>query len=393
MEDPRPQLLPALDRGGTDDPFAQPSGPRWQSARARASRRRWVLLGRLLSFAVLLLALRWIFLRLGADGAALLSYRPPKSFLIALLGAIPLLAALELLPAFAWHRLLVVLGGSGRAQLRRNLLVHARLQVARYLPGHAFQVARHASMRQPGEGSPVPHTALGAGAICEAVGMIAGAAALVCLGFGAALGDGALHLGRAVPPAVLRWAPWLALAGVVSIPLLVARLAGSRLLPGVVAHRPRDSFRAFGLYAAYFAAQGLVFGLILSLIHGTAIHGTATHIAASGGSAWSWPLLAGAGALPLAWLVGFLTPATPAGAGATEAVLVAVLGARYGAVEVLAAALGFRVASIAAHGLLALAAAWLGHRSARRGQCSPNHLATPASPEEGREAKPSTALT
>lgn len=339
------------------EPGRDKSRPRWLSKRAQSSRRRWVLFGRILAFGVVLLAVRWIILRLGTDGAALAAYQPPRSLLVALALAIPLLAVVEMLPAFAWHRLLVILGGSSPGQRGGDLSIHARMQVARYLPGHAFQVGRHALTRQnavtPHDDKP-PHSTLAAAATCEAVGQIAGAAALACLGFGAAFGDGALNLGGVVPEATLRWAPWLALLAVMSIPLLLARLAGSRLLPGVVRHRSRDSFRVYSLYALYFAIQGLVFGLLLVLVHGAST-GADTH--------WSAALFAGAGAYPLAWVIGFLTPATPAGAGSTEAVLVAVLGARYGAVEVLVAALGLRIASIAAHGLLALAATWREHRS------------------------------
>ncbi|MEM6795313.1 MAG: hypothetical protein AAF725_15150, partial [Acidobacteriota bacterium] len=291
--------------------------------------------------------------------AALWGFRPRRGFWIALGVAFRALATIDSVPALAWHRLLEIRGGARRDERVHHFLIHARLQVARYLPGHAFQVGRHAVTRQqPTARGKVPHSVLGAAATCEAVGMIAGAAGLACLGLGAAFQrDGGLsiglpNLGDAVPAAVLTWAPWAALALVMLIPWAVARLAGTRLLPGVAAHRPVDSFGVYALYGLYFACHGLAFGLFLTLVHDS-------------GASWAATLFAGAAALPLAWVIGYLTPATPAGAGAVEAVLVAVLGARFGAVEVLVAALGFRFASIAGHGLLALLASWQSHRFSR----------------------------
>lgn len=331
----------------TDSPAASPS--------RSSSRRRWILAARLLGFGVVLLSLRWIVLRLGADWEELAAFRPSATFLWLLVLAAPFWAGAGLLQGLAWHRLLRVLGGEGAADLGRDLRLHARLQVARYLPGHAFQVGRHALTRSEGSGADadseggarahVPHTALGAAATCEAVGQIVAGGALALLLFGLAFGGGALGLGHAAPAWLLRWAPWIGLAAVVAVPWVVSRLAGSRWLPGVVPHRPHRLLPSLGLYALQFLAGGLIFGLLLVALDDVPVRDPKT-------------VLAGLAAYPFAWVVGFLTPATPAGAGAVEAVLVATLGARYGAVPVLAAAVGFRIATLAGDVLLA-AGAWL----------------------------------
>lgn len=332
----------------TANPDARPSD--------RSSRRYWILAARLLGFGVVLLSLRWIVLRLGADWEELAAFRPPATFLWLLALAAPFWAAAGLLQGLAWHRLLRVLGGEGAADLGRDLRLHARLQVARYLPGHAFQVGRHALTRSEGSrgndgtDDDVPHTALGAAATCEAVGQTVAGGALAVFFFGLAFGGGALGLGGGVPAWILRWAPWLGLAAVVAVPWIVSRLAGSRWLPGVVPHRPYRLLPALGLYALQFLAGGLIFGLLLLSLHDGALDDTPVGAPQA--------VLAGLAAYPFAWVVGFLTPATPAGAGAVEAVLVATLGGRYGAVPVLAAAVGFRIVTLAGDVLLA-AGAWL----------------------------------
>ncbi|MDA8016028.1 MAG: hypothetical protein MPN21_01170 [Thermoanaerobaculia bacterium] len=308
---------------------------------------RWLLAARILGFGVVLLSLRWIVLRLGADGAELASFRPSPGFLALAALAVPLWSSVGLVPASAWARLLEVLAGD-YADRRRDVRIFARLQISKYLPGHAFQVARHAVTRSAGRGEgvwerrdSVPHTALGAAATCEALGMITAAAALAFVAFGLAVSVGAVGLGFELPRPVLVGVPVIAVGMALTIPWLLSRLAGSRWLPGVVPHESRALLPSFGLYAIEKALAGLILGSLLATTSDQALVAC---------------LLAATAAYPLAWLTGFLTPATPAGAGAVEAVLVAILGSRYGAVEVLAAAVGLRLVMVAGDALLALAA-------------------------------------
>lgn len=299
----------------------------------------------------MLLSVRWILLRLGADASELAAFRPNSAYLTVAVLSVPLWAMVGLLPASAWARLLRVLAGD-HADPRRDIRIFCRLQISKYLPGHAFQVARHAvtrgEVREEGvrtEGiwsrRAVPHTALGAAATCEALGMITASTALASLAFGVALVAGAIGLGFTLPSQALVGIPVVALTAALAFPWLLSRLAGSRWLPGVVAHDSRALLPAVARYAVEKAAAGLVLGALLATV-------SERDLAAC--------LLAGLAAYPMAWLIGYLTPATPAGAGAVEAVLVAVLGSRYGAVEVLAAAVGLRLVMVAGDGLLALAA-------------------------------------
>jgi len=70
--------------------------------------------------------------------------------------------------------------------------------------------------------------------------------------------------------------------------------------------------------------------------------------------------VAASSAFALAWLVGYLALPVPAGLGIREAVLVAVLSPHVDAGEVLAAAVAYRLVSIAGEGILCvLASAWV----------------------------------
>lgn len=310
------------------------------------TRRRWLLAARVLGFAVVVLSLRWILLRLGADGAELAKFRPNAAFLVVAGLAIPAWTAAGLLPATAWARFVATLAGPF-ADPTRDMRIFARLQISKYLPGHAFQVARHAMTRTVTAPSPlnprggVPHTALGAAATCEALGMITAAAAVGLVGFGAAFAAGAIGFGFQPPRQVLLGAPMAAFGATLAFPWLLSKLAGSRWLPGVERHDSRALLPGLGFYTLEKAAAGLLLGALLAT---TAEQGIL------------FCLLAGLAAYPLAWVTGYLTPATPAGAGAVEAVLVAVLGSSYGAVPVLAAALGLRLVMVAGDSLLALLA-------------------------------------
>lgn len=337
------------------------------------SRRRWLFAARILGLGVVLLSLRWILLRLGADVSELAAFRPSPAFLTVAVLAVPAWAMVGLLPASAWARLLTVLAGD-HADPRRDVRIFCRLQISKYLPGHAFQVARHAvtrsEVREEGVRSEgiwsrrsVPHTALGAAATCEALGMITASTALASLGFGVALAGGAIGLGFELPRQALFGIPVTALAAALAFPWLLSHLAGSRWLPGVVPHDSKALLPSVARYAAEKAAAGLVLGALLATVSGQGLTDSLTAC-----------LLAGLAAYPTAWLIGYLTPATPAGAGAVEAVLVAVLGSRYGAVEVLAAAVGLRLVMVAGDGLLALAA-YLARDETRADQQAPDAAA------------------
>lgn len=208
------------------------------------------------------------------------------------LGAlVPLSLVGNLLLAVGWWRLLAQTGAPTRPAWA--LPTYGVSQLARYVPGNVFQFAGRQAL---GVGAGVPGRALAKSAVAEIALQILGGATLGLL--------------------LLPQLPVLArLAGTCTIVLIA--LATLRIRPGAWAAQ------AFGAYALFHALSGLCLGVVLSLVHGSALEAS------------QWSTVCGASAL--AWLVGLLTPGAPAGAGVREAALVLLLGTMAPAADILIA--------------------------------------------------------
>lgn len=191
-------------------------------------------------------------------------------------------------------------------------------QFAKYLPGNVFQyVARHALGRRFGIG----HGELAAAALVEA-GMLACAASILVILFGMPV----LH---ALFPKIPILSPGLAMILLLVIPAL-------HYLPNYLPAAkwvPRYSIRtltlALGGYLVFFLIFG---GLFVGMLHWTSATTPAATQVIGGSSA--------------AWLIGFLIPGAPAGAGLREAALALATGASKPSREVLSAIILFRFVTL-----------------------------------------------
>jgi hypothetical protein len=190
-------------------------------------------------------------------------------------------------------------------------------QFAKYIPGNVFQyLARHAMGRRLGIG----HGALAAAALVEAM-LLASAAAILVVAFGMPV----LH---AVVPSIPEIDSAWALGLLLVVPIL-------RYLPrrtGLTGWIPRYRLLTLALLLSGYLVFFLVFGgLFIGMLAWTHVPTPIPARVIGGSSA--------------AWLVGYLVPGAPAGAGLREAALSLAAGAKTSA-GVLSAIVLFRLVTL-----------------------------------------------
>lgn len=230
-----------------------------------------------------------------------------------------------LLLALGWA-MLVRLASAAPVRMAPLFVGHLRAQLAKYLPGNVFHYAwRHLSARREGAG----HRALALALALESI-LVVACAAILALGVVsdprvAALAPWARHLAWAAP--VLAIAAWLAIG-------VIGRRGGhERLAPA----------RTAGPLSAVFVLD-LVFFMLAAL-----------SLRLLCGQPGALPLPAWCGWFALAWALGYVTPGAPAGLGLREAVLAIGLSPVLGEAQAFALALAYRLVTVAADAVLALA--------------------------------------
>ncbi|PPK97781.1 hypothetical protein CLV92_103316 [Kineococcus xinjiangensis] len=264
----------------------------------------------------------FLVLALGFAVAAVLSERAAVSAALARLDAGAALLALLLsaanvaLTGAAWRAVVADLGSP--LPWRPAARVFLVGQLGRYVPGTVWQFLAQAELGRD-HGVPRRRTASALG-VSLLVSMTT-AALLVVAVLPLALGWGAGGF------AWTRWLPWavpvlaLLLVPRVLNPLLGLLLRAARQPPLEQGLSARGLLAAAGWsLASWLAVGGQVFVLVSSV---------AAAVAAAGPSAGTGAhlLALSVGGYALAWVVGFLVLIAPAGAGAREAALVAVLTA------------------------------------------------------------------
>ncbi|MBF0624697.1 MAG: hypothetical protein HQL82_07800 [Magnetococcales bacterium] len=243
---------------------------------------------------------------------------------------------------WGWVLAGVVGSGSGDWSLGTLFAVYARGAVAKYLPGNVMEfIARNLLGRRLG----VDQATLALASLLE-VALTFGTAVSLSLPFAAGI-LGPFLGGWAAPAWMNNGIPLLALPLVVLAGvMLVARRGGGGGV-GLLA----AAARAVTGHVLVFAVTGTMLAMALALV-GAAVTPAAL------------PLLISAHAL--AWWAGLITPGAPGGLGVLEAVLLMILGERFGPEVTLAAALLLRLAAIGGDWLAfaltgrlkALAACW-----------------------------------
>jgi hypothetical protein len=190
-------------------------------------------------------------------------------------------------------------------------------QFAKYIPGNIFQfAARHAMGRQLG----LDHASLGFAAVAEASLLVGAAVAIVI-----AQGQTALQTFFPKLPHIPNWSAGVLLLGCVAV--------WSAPLPRIARWLPRYPWQKVSVailgYLLFFALFGLIFYVILHRT--TPLQPDITRVVTHGS---------------LAWLVGFVVPGAPAGAGMREAVLALAAGEQGRTSAVLTAILLFRLVTL-----------------------------------------------
>jgi uncharacterized membrane protein YbhN (UPF0104 family) len=253
----------------------------------------------------------------------------------AMAGAIALQTCSALLDAWSWGWLLRAF--KVPTTMRQSLAIFGVAQFAKYLPGNVMQhvgrvvLARRAGWQTERVALSVLIEnvfALGAGGLMAITGLAVAGSAV----------DGGTQLFAA---AVIVTLGWLVLA--VGVRILLADPPGflkRRLALNSPMHiRIRVLVLYFGVHAISFAAMGCTLAILLWGLAGNWPPGI-------------WRVPAG---VAVAWIAGYVIPGAPAGLGVREAVLTAFLSPHIDAGIVISAAILWRVASLAADALLAMA--------------------------------------
>lgn len=227
---------------------------------------------------------------------------------------------------------------------------------AKYLPGNVFHyAARHALGRQLG----ISHAHLTTAAAVEIMMQLGASSFIIVL-----MGQPVLEQ---LLPGLPRVPPWLALL----IPTVAVAIA-SLPRPSKLRWFPRlpvlRMAAAFCGYVGFYVMFGGLFTGLLTWASGTPADPTRVIPTAS-----------------LAWLVGFVVPGAPAGAGLREAALALANGERHASQATLAAIMLFRLATMGGD-FLAFAASWL--LSLRRQVLVPTSADPPAAPHDPSHSEP-----
>ncbi|MGB8212972.1 MAG: hypothetical protein WCE68_05380 [Anaerolineales bacterium] len=257
---------------------------------------------------ITLLALVFAFQRVWSIGQAnwekLIS---TQILLIIILGGLAL-GLNGFLLGWAWQKLLVWFG-EATARPRTCLAVYGRTQIAKYLPGNFFHYpSRHVLGNRAG----FHHPALVGALVYEIIGLLVAAGTIALIGFpkGISLGN-SIFIRLAILPVVLL------LPLVVQFVLRrfsIGRRLGFPEKP--VWEAVRELLPIWAIYLVFFLIEGLIFWGIIGVSTGK----------------WSEvPFLYAVSTFAIAWVVGFLTPGSPAGLGVREAIMILILTAFVGA--------------------------------------------------------------
>lgn len=230
----------------------------------------------------------------------------------------------SLLLAISWV-LLVRMTSSAAPRALPLFVGHLRAQLAKYLPGNVFHLAwRHLAARREGVG----HRELGLALMMESILVLAAGAILA--------------LGVVSDPRLNAMAPW-ARHLIWGAPALAAL---TWVGVSIVGHRRAAQLAPARTAPFYFSV--LVLDLVFFVLAGSALRMLCQQPDVLPFSAWC-------GWLALAWVLGYVTPGAPAGIGLREAVLVLGLAPVLGEPGALALALAYRLLTLVADAVLALA--------------------------------------
>ncbi|WP_185982853.1 lysylphosphatidylglycerol synthase domain-containing protein [Aureimonas mangrovi] len=274
----------------------------------------------------------------------LLAFRPDASGLAILLACVGLYAALGVVLALAWRRLLTW-AGEPRVERSEAVTIYARTQIAKYIPGN---VAQFAGRQLVGRQAGWSHASLLLSTVFELASLVF-VAGTIALG-AAAAGNQAVDL---------RWvlaAMAVVFAAVVCLPVLGPPVL-KRLWPGAAVQigslRARDLWPVGLYHALFFLAGGVILVCVAQVVSDQPV------------PAERWPALVGLFAV--AWIVSTLTPGAPSGIGIRELVVVGGLAATMPTSGAILTAALLRLVTVFGDALFFLFAMLRKHGAAQRG--------------------------
>ena len=228
---------------------------------------------------------------------AVSSWSPNSGDLMVVVAACLLQGMVLFLLAEIWHRLVSAVSGNMHSR-HDTYGSYCLTQIGKYLPGNVFHlIGRHLVLTKKG----VTQRNLVLSLAMEVTILVAGALIVSSLaGFAANAVGMRLHLGEFE---FLPWLSYLAIAAFAGLTVGLLIALRMKILP--------TGFLTQGLYSlsiamAFFASSGLLFWLLSQSVAPIS------------------PILA-LFAVPLAWVVGYVTPGAPGGLGVREASLLLLL--------------------------------------------------------------------
>lgn len=263
------------------------------------------------------------------------AYRWSSVSVASLIGASFVYLGVTVIAGLAWHLLLA--GSGGSPGIGTSFTILSLSQIAKYLPGNVGHHVGRIAL-STARGLPVPRVLL---TMAVEAGWLILASALLGLGWLFFAED------RTAISSTLAPQGWIII--VFGIAAVIAPLAAGWIFPRVLPriYKSEERFEetwlpdfttlvaVLALYGVSFLIVGGILGVLLRAFYGI-----------NGGN-----LLFHTGLFSLAWVAGFLTPGAPAGLGIREAILVAVLGATYGAGIAVGLTLLLRMVTLGGDGL------------------------------------------
>lgn len=279
-----------------------------------------------LSYCLVAVALLFLFEKLWANWQTIVAQEATGNIVSVLGWGAVFYAGNCFLLSAAWYQLLVWQGVK-RARFALCHRVYARTQIAKYLPGNIFH---YAGRQVVGKRAGLGDAALAMASLHEIIGVIVASGTIALAGV-AFLGLG----GTQIASIEIAWVLLLVLSvpAVLSIALIKWPKMRSRL--GLQVRPLPAMFRYLGLtYLLYLLFFLLLGGILFAVVQ------VVSDVRSIGGAGQIIT------AFSVSWMLGYITPGSPAGLGVREAVLVILLTGLVGEPESVLVALVFRGISL-----------------------------------------------
>jgi hypothetical protein len=281
----------------------------------------------------------------------LLSWEARPHSILLIISAVIMYGVASFPLAFAWQYMLNRLSNQQSALL----LLYARSQLGKYLPGNVAHLAgRHVMARD----YDFPHSSLILSTLLEFAGLLSAAGSVILFATQLPSLAAAIAAATSIPLDILGFALLCAMPFVAVAYRIAPYFFGSdSVRDSKHAKVPGLSvlLRPYFLYLCFFVAAGGAFTLV--------------SLAISGDIAWSFTGLLFV-TFAMGWTLGFVTPGAPSGIGIREAILFYILKTVFAESDALLISVLFRAITIAGDLLFWIAAEFLNSRSKRTAKLS-----------------------